>query len=53
VVTADYYRPDSVERIDFLQSWVENCWHRLGIEPTTLDINSLSGAYDLLAMATP
>jgi len=33
---------------------LKNCWHgRLGIEPTTFDLNSQSGAYDLSAMATP
>jgi len=38
----------------FSQSGIENCWHgRPGIEPTTLDINSQSGAYDLSATATP
>jgi len=38
----------------FLQSEVENCWHeRLSIEPTTLDLCSQSGAYDLSATATP
>jgi len=31
-----------------------DCWHgRPGIEPTNLDLNSQSGAYDLSATATP
>jgi len=33
---------------------LKNCWHGLlRIEPTTLDLCSQSGAYDLSAMVTP
>jgi len=35
----------------FCNPGLKNCWHgRPGIEPTTLDLNSQSGAYDLSAM---
>jgi len=33
---------------------LKNCWYgRPEIEPTTLDLSSQSGAYDLSATATP
>jgi len=38
----------------FCNPELKNCWHgRPGIEPTTLDLSFQSGAYDLLATATP
>jgi len=54
MVTADYYYPDCEYLVDlFLQSGVEKllAW-AAGIEPTTLDLSSQSGAYDLSATAT-
>jgi len=56
MATADYYYPDCkiASLIFFCNSGLKNCWHRLpGIEPTTLDLSSESGAYDLSAEATP
>jgi len=38
----------------FCNSGLKNCWHELpGIEPTTLDLISQSGDYDLAATANP
>jgi len=52
MVTADYYSPDW--EWFFCNPELKNCWHgRPGIEPTTLDVSSQSGAYDLSATATP
>jgi len=51
----DYYYPDCGCLVDFFCNLgLKNCWHGgLGIDPTTLDLSSQSGAYDLSAMATP
>jgi len=53
-VTADYYYPDWGCLADFFcDSSLKNCWFGWpGIEPTTLDLSSQSGAYDLSATAT-
>jgi len=55
MVTPDYYYPDWGGLVDFFcNPGLKNCWNGLpGIEPTTLDLSSQSGAYDLSAMATP
>jgi len=55
VVTADYYYPDWECLVDFFfNPRLKNCWHgRPEIEPTTLDLSSQPGAYDLSATATP
>jgi len=46
---AVYYYPDWG---CFCNPGLKNCWNgRLGIEPTTLDLCSQSGAYDLSATA--
>jgi len=51
MVTADYYDPNNVTY--FLQSGVQNLLALMaGIDPTTSDLSSESGAYDLSAMAT-
>jgi len=45
---------ESALLIFFCNSGLKNCLHgRPGIESTTLDLSSQSGAYDLSAMATP
>jgi len=50
-VTADYHYPDLGCLVDFFAIQVEKLI--AGIEPTTLDLCSQSGAYDLSATATP
>jgi len=45
---------ESALLIFFCNLGLKNCWHGWpGIEPTTLDLSSQSGAYDLSATATP
>jgi len=54
VATADYYYPDLGCLFDFLcNPGLKNCWHGLlGIKPTTFDLSSQSGAFDLSASAS-
>jgi len=55
MVTADYYYPNWECLVDFfaIRGWkiAGTAWG-LNFEPTTLDLSSQSGAYDLSAIAT-
>jgi len=55
MATADYYYLYWELLANFFcTTGLKNCWHgRPGIEPTTFDLSSQSGAYDLSATATP
>jgi len=47
----DSYYPDWEYLVNFFfNTGLKHCWHgQLGIEPTTLDLSSQSGAHDLSA----
>jgi len=47
IVTADYYYPDRGCLFDFLPFGVEKLLTWQGIEQTTLDLSSQSGAFEL------
>jgi len=51
MATADFYYPDRECLVNFLQSWVEKLLAWPGIEPTTKDLSSQSGAFDHSATA--